>query len=174
MSKKFFCTMSFVLCVGTLLAQSTPPTNGTPSQTRPMRHGEPCFQQAGIDKSVMEQIHTISREARMQIETICSNSSLTPQQKHQQTREIREQAMQKRDALMTADQQKALNACQQARSGNHPSGGGMHEGNGGGMREGGMHEGMGGGCGEMPGSGHPGAANRPAGNGNGTAPPANN
>jgi len=171
MSKKFFYTMLIAFCAGTLLAQSTPSTNGTQSPTRPMRRGgESCFQQAGIDKSVMEQIHTISHEARSKIETICSNSSLTPQQKHEQTKEIREQAMQKRDALMTADQQKALNTCQQARSGNHPNGAGMHEGTGAGM-----HEGMGGGCGEMPGGGHPGgAANRPSGNGSGSAPPANN
>jgi hypothetical protein len=166
MLKKFFCTMFVVLCAGTLLAQSTPSTNGTPSQTRPMRGGgENCFQRAGIDKSVMEQIHTISHDARSQIETVCSNSSLTPQQRHEKAREIREQAMQKREALLTADQKTALNACQQARSGNHPNGGGMHEGNGG------MHEGLGGGCGEMPGGGHP---NRPSGNGSGGAPPANN
>lgn len=169
MSKKFFYTILVVLCAGTLLAQSNAPTNGTQSPTRPMRRGgESCFQQAGIDKSVMEQIHTISHDARSKIETICSNSSLTAQQKHEQTKEIREQAMQKRDALMTEDQKRALNTCQQARSGNHPSGG-MHEGNGG------MHEGMGGGCGEMPGGGHPGgAANRPSGNGSANAPPANN
>jgi hypothetical protein len=173
MSKKIFYTMFVVLCAGTLLAQSTPPANGTPSPTRPMRRGgESCFHQAGIDQSVMEQIHTISREARSKIETICSNSSLTAQQKHEQTKEIREQAMQKRDGLMTADQQKALNTCQQARSGNHPSGGGTHEGMGGGG--GGMHEGMGAGCGEMPGGGHSGgAASRPSGNGSGSAPPAN-
>lgn len=171
MSKKIIYTMLVVLCAGKLLAQSTPPANGTPSPTRPMRRGgESCFHQAGIDQSVMEQIHTISREARSKIETICSNSSLTAQQKHEQTKEIREQAMQKRDGLMTADQQKALNTCQQARSGNHPSGGGTHEGMGGG----GMHEGMGAGCGEMPGGGHSGgAANRPSGNGSGSAPPAN-
>jgi hypothetical protein len=140
-----------------VLGQSTAPANNPASQTQPARRGGGgnCFQQAGIEKSVMEQIHTISHDARSQIEAVCSNSSLTAEQKHQQAHEIREQAMQKREKLLTPDQQKSLAACQQERGGNHPNGGGMHEG-------------MGNGCGEMPG-GRP--SNRPS--GNGSTPPAN-
>lgn len=103
------------------------------------------MQQAGIEKSVAEKIHSIAQEAHSQIESVCSSTSLTPQQKQQQAREIRENAMQKREGLLTADQQKALMACQQARNGSHAGGGGPHEG----------HEGMGGGCGEMPHNGRP-------------------
>jgi hypothetical protein len=112
------------------------------------------MQQAGIEKSVMEQIHSIVRDAHSQVESVCSNPSLTPQQKQQQVREIRERAMQKRESLMTADQQKTLMACQQARNGNHAGAGGPHEG--------GPHEGLGSGCGEMPhnGSRPGGSANR--------------
>ena len=156
MLKKLFCSPVFLLCAGLLLAQTAPSTNPPSSQTRPMRGGGQgaCMQQAGIEKSVMEQIHSIVRDAHSQVENVCSNSSLTPQQKQQQVREIRERAMQKRDGLMTADQQKALMACQQARNGNHAGGGGAHEG--------GLHEGLGGGCGEMPhnGSRAGGSANR--------------
>jgi hypothetical protein len=118
------------------------------------------MQQAGIEKSVMEQIHSIAHEAHSEIENVCSNTSLTPQQKQQQVREIREKAMQKREGLLTADQQKALMTCQQARSGNHPAGGGPHEG----------HEGMGGGCGEMPRNGRPGTSPNSR-QGNGTSNP---
>lgn len=161
----FFCPFVLLLCAGSLLAQNTPPaTNPTnpPAQNRPARRGgqEPCWQQAGIEQSVMEQIHTIAREARSEVEAVCSNSSLTPQQKNQQAREIREKAMHKREGLMTADQEKTLRACQQEQRGNHPGNGGMHEG--------GMHEGMGGGggCGEMPRGG-----SRPGSAPNGTANP---
>lgn len=120
------------------------------------------MQQAGIEKSVMEQIHSIAHDAHSAIENVCSNTSLTPQQKQQQVREIREKAMQKREGLLTADQQKALMACQQARSGNHPGGGGPHEG----------HEGMGGGCGETPHNPRPGnSPNGGQGNGTGNPPP---
>jgi hypothetical protein len=164
--KKFLCPAVFLLCAAPILAQSAPPATNPPSQTRPMHRGGQgsCLQQAGIERSVMEQIQTIGHDAHSRIEGVCSNSSLTPQQKQQQVREIREQAMQKRDGLMTADQRKALMACQQERSGGS---GGAHEG----------HEGMGGGCGDMPHNGsRPGRSpNGTPGNGSGTnnPPPSN-
>jgi hypothetical protein len=170
-TRNFFCPVVFLLCAGPLLAQSTPPTTNPPAnppaQNRPARRGgEPCWQQAGIEKSVMEQVWTVGREARSEVETVCSNSSLTPQQKIQQAREIRQKAMHKREELMTTDQEKTLRACQQEQRGNHPGNGGMHEG--------GMHEGMGGGggCGEMPrGGSRPSGAPNGSGNGNGTGTP---
>lgn len=160
MLRRFFCSAVLILCTGPLHAQSTPPTTNPPAQNRPARRGgEPCWQQAGIEQSVMEQIHSIAREARSEVEAVCSNASLTPQQKNQQAREIREKAMQKREGLMTADQEKTLKACQQQQNENHPGNGGMHQG--------GMHEGMGGGgCGEMPRGG-----SRPGGAPNGTSNP---
>lgn len=174
MPRKSFCAVVLILCTGLmcagpLLAQSTPQTTNPPAnppaQNRPARRGgqEPCWQQAGIEQSVIEQIRTIAREARSQVEAVCSNSSLTPQQKQQQAREIREKAMQKREGLMTADQEKTLKTCQQEQHENHPGNGGMHQG--------GMHEGMGaGGCGEMPRAG-----SRPGGAPGGTSnPPASN
>jgi hypothetical protein len=172
---RIFCSVvvmcAGLLCSGPLLAQSTPPISNPPAnpqaQNRPARRGEPCWQQAGIEQSVMEQIRTITREARSEVEAVCSNSSLTPQQKQQQAREIREKAMQKREGLMTADQEKTLKACQQEQHENHPGNGGMHQG---GMHEGGMHEGMGGGgCGEMPRAGSRSAA-APGGTTNPPAP----
>jgi hypothetical protein len=169
MLRRIFCSVVLVMCAGLLcsgplLAQNTPPTSNPPAnpqaQNRPAHRGEPCWQQAGIEQSVMEQIHTIAREARSAVEAVCSNSSLTPQQKQQQAREIREKAMQKREGLMTADQEKTLKACQQEQHENHPGNGGMHQG--------GMHEG-GGGCGEMPRAGsRPGTA--PGGTSNPPAP----
>lgn len=173
MLKKLFCSLVF-LCTSLLLAQTSPSTNTPSAQTRPMRGGGQgaCMQQAGIEKSVLEQIHSIVRDAHSQVESVCSNSSLTPQQIQQQVREIRERAMQKRDGLMTGDQQKALMACQQARNGNHAVAGGSHDG---GLHEGRLHGGMGGGCGEMPhnGSRPGGSANRAPGSGTSNPPTQN-
>jgi len=156
------CIFSLALlsCAATLLAQSTPPATNPPAQAQPMRRGgEPCWRQVGIEKSVIEQVQSIQRDARSQVESVCSNTSLTPQQKRQQVREIHQQAMQKRESLITADQQKALTSCQQSRSG-RPNGAGPHEG-------------MAGGCGEMPHNGaQPGGSpNTGEGNGNTPAPP---
>lgn len=132
MRKKLF-TVAFLLCAGTILAQSAPTTTAPSSATEPAgRRGEPCWQQAGIEKSVAQEIWSIGRDVRSQVDGVCSNSSLTPQQKRQQVQGIRQEAMQKREALVTADQQKTFMACQQARSGNNSGEGGPHEGLGGG------------------------------------------
>jgi hypothetical protein len=163
--KMLLSSVVLLLCAGTLLAQSTPSTTTPPAQTRPGRQGN-CFQQAGLERSVMEQIRSIGRDTRSQIEGVCSNAALTPQQQNQQVREIREKAMQEREGLMTADQQKTVTACQQEKRANHPVGNGAHEG-------------LLGGCGDMTRGSHPGvssggaAGNGAAGHEVGNAPPQN-
>lgn len=143
----FLASASLLFSAFSLFAQTSPaPPANQPSQARPGRAGgTPCWQKAGIEKSVMEQRWAIERETHSQVSAVCSNASLTPQQKQQQAREIRQQGKQKMDALMTPEQEKTLVACQQERGMNHPGGGGMREG---------------GGCGEWSrGGSRPGAAN---------------
>jgi hypothetical protein len=160
--------ISFVfasLLVGATLVQaqnngqqnSASPQN-QPQQPQNLHRGNgfvPCWQQASIQKSVMEQRWAIERETHSQVEAVCSNSSLTPLQKRQQVTEIRQQGRQKAEALVTPEQEKTLTACQQERGG-RPGGG--------------THEGMGGGCGEWQRGGpHSGAApNSGTGTGNGS------
>jgi hypothetical protein len=93
--------------------------NGAPPSSTPRQ--EPCWKQAGISQSVMEQRRGIERDAHSQVESVCQNSSLTPQQKQEQVREIRQQAEQKLDALITSEQQSSLHACQQQRGMNGSS-----------------------------------------------------
>lgn len=162
MLRRPFCFVALLLFgAWPSLAQSAPPPANPPTQMRPARR-EPCWQQAGIDKSVMEQRWSIERDTRSQVEAVCSNSSLTPQQKRQQVREIRQQAHQKMEGLVTADQEKALAACQQERGGNRSGGGGARAE-------------AGGGCGEWPRGGpHPGGSpNGAPGNGGTNPPPPN-
>lgn len=141
MLRKSLLPFMLLLCTAPLLAQYGPPPGSNPSM-RAGRRGNvaPCMQQAGIDSSKMEQLRTIQRDARSQVEGVCSNSSLSPEQKRQQVEEIHQQAHQKIEGLLTADQQKALAACRQQHGQNHP---GM-----------GNFEGVGGGCGgARPGAG---------------------
>jgi hypothetical protein len=140
------CSLALPLCTvllgaGPLLAQNTPPpTSNAPLRAHPGRrvNAEPCWQLAGIDKSVMEQRSAIERDTHSQVEGVCSNSSLSPQQKRQQIREIRTQAHQKMEGMITAEQQNALTSCQQQRSPNRPGNAGS---------------GARGDCGEMAGTG---------------------
>lgn len=154
MLRKLFCPAVFLLFAGTILAQSNPPTTPPPAQNG--RGQGSCWQQAGIEKSVADQVRSIGRDAHSQVVAVCSNTSLTPQQKRQQVREIHQQTKQKREGLITADQEKALTACQQARNG-------------------GPHPGMGDGCGDLPrnGSQPNGNPNGTPDNGNGNPPPSN-
>jgi protein CpxP len=167
MLKTILCPLALLLCASPLLAQTTPPPANPTGQTGAARRGNftPCWQQAGIEKSVMEQRWSIERDTRSQVEAVCSNSSLTPQQKQQQAKELHQQARQKIEALVTPDQEKALTACQQQ----HNGGGNNHPGGGGGMR------GEAGGCGEWPHNGqHPGGSGNSApgsGNGGNSTPP---
>lgn len=155
MSRKYLFALAAILSAAPLLAQDAPPANSSP--TRPARRGggEACWQQAGVQKSSIEELWSIQRETHSQIESVCSNSSLTPQQKHQQVQEIREQAHQKIAGLITPEQEKTLVACRQARGEATP-----------GILTGAAGAG-GGGCGEwqhgaaQPGNSSPGA-NRPA------------
>ncbi len=161
MSRNSLC-LFVALCATAAIAQSTPSTSNPPTQSGSARRGgTPCWQQAGIEKSVMEQRWSIERETHSQVEAVCSNTSLTPQQKQQQVRELHQQARQKVEGLVTPEQEKALTACQQERGMNHP-GGGMGE-----------HQGMGGGCGEWRGGQRGGAPNGAQGmpNGGSSNPP---
>ncbi|HEY1657462.1 MAG TPA: hypothetical protein VGG14_03890 [Candidatus Sulfotelmatobacter sp.] len=109
-----------------LWAQSAPPSGNTPSSP-PQGRPEPCWKQAGITLSMMEQHQQIEHDAHSQIASACEDSSLTPQQKQEQVKQIREQSEEKTKALIPAEQLNALHACQQQRHGgnmqHHPGAG---------------------------------------------------
>jgi hypothetical protein len=103
-----------------LWAQTSPaPTPGG----RPYRQ-PPCWQQAGISQSVMPQIREIQQSTRSQVESVCSNSSLTPQEQRQQIGQLHKQQQQQIEGLVTSEQLQALRSCQEQRG----QMGGMHRG----------------------------------------------
>jgi len=105
-----FATLTVLFSCGTLLAQNgAPPSAGNPPWSEPAQtRQEPCWRQAGISRTVMEEHRSIETDAHSQVAGVCGNSSLTPQEKQQQVGEIRQQARQKMDALITPEQQSAL------------------------------------------------------------------
>ena len=133
----FLCLLS----ASSLLAQTMPPGSTPPVGQGGMgrRGGPPCWKQAGISQSAMQQEKQIRQNTRSQVEAVCANSSLSPQQKRQQIRQIHEQARQQMESIITPQQRQALESCRAQRGE-------------GGHRMGGMRRGAGGAgpCGEMP------------------------
>lgn len=112
-----FAALTFLLSACSLVAQTTPPPSGTaPAHIRQ----EPCWQQAGISKSVFEQRQAIERDTHSQVVAVCEDTSFTPQQKLDRVKDIRQQARQKTDELIPLDQQKAVAACRQQRGLDRP------------------------------------------------------
>lgn len=105
-------------------------------------HQEPCWQVAGISKGAMQERQAIQQRTRSEVEAVCAEAGLTPQQRQQKIQQIRQQSKAELDALVSPLQMEELKSCQMSR--NH---GGAH---------GGAHPGAGHGpCGELPAKGGP-------------------
>jgi hypothetical protein len=112
-------TVYIALVLGmSLTASAQVPVRPAPTPVPAKPRLEPCWQVAGIPKSVMDQRNLITRETHQQVETVCANTSLTPQQKQQEIKQIHQQEKQKMEGLITPDQQSAMRACQQERNPN--------------------------------------------------------
>ena len=115
---------------------STLPPSTNQHSPNTLTKKEPCWQQAGVSRSAIEQRHQIAAQMHQQIESVCHNSSLTAQQRHQQIQQIREQAQSRMNGLVSPGQMQSIRSCRAQRG--IAGGGGFH---GSGM----------GPCGEMPG-----------------------
>jgi Spy/CpxP family protein refolding chaperone len=106
-------------------AGSAPPNSITTRAGRARR--EPCWQIAGISQSAMQQRKSLEGNARAQVQSVCNDSSLTPQQKREKIRQIHQQTQQQVEGVITPQQRQALQACWQQRGeGAHGGGRGMH------------------------------------------------
>ena len=111
---------------GAQVPAERPPVAGRRAAKAPRQ--EPCWQEAGVSKGAMQQRKSIEHSARAEIQSLCGNHSITPQQRREQIRAIRERTRQQVDALVSPQQREALKSCQQARG--HGNGGGFHGGGG--------------------------------------------
>ena len=98
------------------------PGHPGPVVRAPQAHQAPCWQEAGISKSAMEERRAIQHRTRAEVEAVCAESSLSRQQRQQKIRQIHEQAKQEMDALVTPQQMEALKSCRMSRhhAGGHP------------------------------------------------------
>ncbi len=133
MHKRFFIPLMVAFLCATSLAQ-VPVRGGGPGPRR--NRPEPCWQVAGVSRSAMQQARSIRQQARQEVEAVCANSSLPPQQKRQQIQEIRQKERQQLESVISPAQEQSMQACRKERGlGGHVGRGGHGTGP----------------CGEMPG-----------------------
>jgi hypothetical protein len=125
--RQFAFAVTVLTFLGTYpLAAQTASTPASPRGTTPT-HQKPCWQQAGISQSALQQRKQIEESAHSQIESVCSDSSLTPQQKQQKIHQIHEQAQKEASGAISPQQEAALKSCRESH-GEAPHIGGMHGG----------------------------------------------
>ena len=116
--------LSLVLLGSVWLLPLRAQTNSSPAPGGQAYRSQPCWQQAGISRSVLPQIRQIHQSTHSQVESVCSNSSLTPQQKQQEIQQLHQQAQQQIETLVSSQQFQTLRSCQEQ----HGRMGGMHRG----------------------------------------------
>lgn len=123
---------SFVVAVVSLLltyplAAQMAPSPISPRPTTPTRqaHHSPCWQQAGVSQSAIERRKQIEESMRGQVESVCSDSSLTPQQRQEKIHQLHQEARQQMQGLITPQQEQALRSCRE-KHGEAVHMGGMH------------------------------------------------
>jgi hypothetical protein len=136
-----------LLSATVLLAQTTTPsrpptvarpgsttgsTTGQPSTTGSGGRTNPCWKQAGLSSSEIQRHRQIDENTRAQVQSVCSDSSLTQQQKHEKIHVLREQAHHESEAMMTPAQRQSIAGCRGQRGEGGGGGHGAHGGGGGG------------------------------------------
>ncbi len=105
-------------------APSTYPSHPSPVNPRYGGHRQTCWQIAGIPRSVAEQGREIEVNARSQVQGVCSNAALNPQERQQQLRQIHQTERQQLESLVSAQQMEAYRSCRQERGRSANVGGG--------------------------------------------------
>src|SRR5215467_10609973 len=101
--------LSMVSFAFSAAAQVNNPNTQHPPTVRAKQ--EPCWQQVGISKDVIDQRDAIQQDMHSQVQSVCADSTLTPQQKKAKIREIHREAKQKMSGVISEEQQQQLEAC---------------------------------------------------------------
>ena len=111
MPKYFSVASLMLLCAVVVTAQEVPPGNSTGPSPSYRQGMPPCLRAAGVSVSEFDQLRSIAQDARAQVRDVCTNTSLTPQQKQQQIEGIHQQSHEKMTALVSSGQRRSFMAC---------------------------------------------------------------
>jgi len=76
----------------------------------------PCYEVAGVSKAALDERRIVTQNANAQVEAVCANVALTPQQRAEEIRQIRQQQRTQLNSIITPQQQEAIKECNQARN----------------------------------------------------------
>lgn len=116
------------MSVVALAQQPTPKIATTQGAAVKQPHQPPCWQQVGISKAAIDQRREIEQSTRSQVESVCADPSLTTQQKHAKIKEVRQQARQQIESIITPQQLEELKACNAERNAGRTAAGAPHPG----------------------------------------------
>lgn len=118
--------LTVAISVPAVWAQVSRPVPPSTNSTTTGRQ-QPCWQQAGVSRSALQQRRQVAESMHQQIESVCANTSLTAQQRHQQIQQIREQAQSRMNGLVSQSQMESIRSCraQRGHSAGIPHGSGM-------------------------------------------------
>lgn len=133
-------TKSFLIALGAALlslpvlrAEETAPAGAPPPPEHRERNrkemkerGEHMAKELGLSADQQTQMKALMEEERKTAEVVRADASLTPEQKKEKMKGIRQDFQAKRQALMTPEQRKKA---EEMRA-NHPEGGPRHKGEG--------------------------------------------
>ena len=130
MSKNHLYLAATVICLFSFAYSAVAQVNNSNTQHPQAARvkPEPCWQQVGISKDVIDQRDAIQQDTHSQVQSVCADTSLTPQQKNQKIREIHQEAKQKMSGLISEEQQQQLEACHKQRGNNTAAAGVKHPG----------------------------------------------
>jgi hypothetical protein len=105
-------------------AGATPQGGSTGAKGPASQKYEPCWEQAGISKSVIEQRKSIHESTRSEIQAVCSEPNLSEEQKREKIHQIRQAAQEKVNAMISPGERQQVEACQHAHHASGPKTGG--------------------------------------------------
>jgi len=92
--------------------QDTPASSGVARRARVANHGTPCWKQAGMTPDMVNKRWHLDDQQKVKIAQVCSESSTSPQQKHEKIDQIHADTDHAIAQLIPTKELAAFNRCQ--------------------------------------------------------------
>lgn len=126
-----FIAALFLTLAVPVFAQSDATTQDSPAENQPVPHRAhfqtPCWKQAGMTPDMVNKRWQLESQQKGRIAQVCTDSSTSPQQKHDKIEQIHADTDQAIAQLIPTKELKAFNSCQAELDRRHPKAAGQKE-----------------------------------------------